>query len=159
MSEPAKNATPNILQITESEFFMWRAIFAFAYVDNTLSLEEQDLLHSYLVNVPFSNTQRIILKDDLRNPKNVGDLYKHITRQEDKTRFCVLARALAWCEGDVSEQEKTILRKMSCMGEVEELGILRRTANHPYVEAYYHEYAKAGMMGLFTHPHLLEIRV
>lgn len=159
MAEATAHHQNNAPVITESEFFMWRAIFAFAYVDNTLSIEEQELLHSYLANVPFSNTQLIILKDDLRNPKDVSDLYKHITRPEDKTRFCVLARALAWCEGDVSEQEKAILRKMSCMGEVEEMGILRKTANHPHVEAYYHEYAKAGMMGLFTQPHLLEIRV
>lgn len=159
MANAAEQTQNNVTAITESEFFMWRAIFAFAYVDNILSVEEQELLNSYLAKVPFSNAQRIILKDDLRNPKDVSDLYGHITRSEDKTRFCVLARALAWCEGDVTEQEKAILKKMTCMGVVEEQEILRQTGGHPHVEAYYNQYAKSGMMGLFHQPHLLEIRV
>ena len=159
MSEAPTNQSNNVTSITESEFFMWRAIFSFAYVDNMLSMEEQELLNSYLAQVPFSKTQRIILKDDLRHPKDVSDLYGHITRSEDKTRFCVLARAIAWCEGDISAQEKQILKKMSCMGVVEEQQILHQTRGHAHVEAYYHQYAKSGMMGLFHEPHLLEIRV
>ena len=158
MSQTAPHPENQLAPISESEFFMWRAIFAFAYVDNMLSVEEQELLHSYLANVPFSNRQRIILKDDLRDPKDVSELYGHITRQEDKTRFCVLARALAWCEGDVTEQEKAILKKMSCMGVVEDQEILQKTRDHPHIEAYYQQYAKAGMMGLFQQPHILEIR-
>ncbi len=32
--------------ITESELYMWRAVFAFSLVDNILSLEEQKILQS-----------------------------------------------------------------------------------------------------------------
>lgn len=145
--------------ITESEFYMWRAVFAFAYVDNVLSLEEQELLQSYLAQVPFSSAQRIILKEDLRDPKNVVGLYKKITSPEDKKRFCVLARAIVWCEGDVTEQERAILKKVSCFGEKEEQEILHSTRDHPHIEAYYNQYAKSGTIGLFKTPHLVEISV
>ena len=145
--------------ISESEFAMWRAVFAFAYVDNVLSLEEQELLQSYLAQVPFSNAQRIILKEDLREPKDVVGLYRKITQPEDKKRFCVLARAIVWCEGDVTAQEKAILKKVSCFGEAEEEEILKSTAQHPHIESYYNQYAKAGMMGLFKQPNIVELRV
>jgi hypothetical protein len=155
----AANNQSNLSTINASEFAMWRAVFAFAYVDNSLSLEEQKILHAYLTKAPFSLAQRVILKDDLRHPKDVSVFYKQITRPEDKTRFCVLARAIAWCEGEVSAQEKYILKKMSCFGEVVDEEILHNTREHPHIETYYNQYAKSGMMGLFRTPHLLEIRV
>ena len=145
--------------IGESEFNMWRAVFAFTFVDNLLSLEEQDLLQSYLRKVPFSQGQLEMLKEDMRNPKDVVGLYRKITNPEDKKRFCVLARAIVWCEGDMDEQEKRILKKVSCLSEPEEDEILRSTRDHPHIKTYYQEYARAGMVGLFKTPHSLEIHV
>lgn len=159
MGQAAANDHINLTGVGASEFAMWRAVFAFAYVDNSLSLEEQEILNSYLAKAPFSIAQRMILKDDLQHPKDVTTFYKQITRPEDKTRFCVLARAIAWCEGNVSAQEKYILKKMSCFGEVVDEEILLKTRHHPHVETYYNQYAKSGMIGLFREPHILEIRV
>ena len=146
--------------ISDSEFSMWRAVFAFTFVDNTLSIEEQELLQSYLQKVPFSGEQLERLKEDMRNPdKDVVSLYRKITNPEDKKRFCVLARAIVWCEGDMAEQEKKILKKVSCLSEPEEEEIFHSTRNHPHIHTYYQEYAKAGMVGLFKTPHSLEIHV
>jgi hypothetical protein len=145
--------------IGESEFNMWRAVFAFTYVDNVLSLEEQELLHVYLKKVPFSKDQLAILKEDLLHPKDVVSMYKKITRKEDKERFCVLARAIVWCEGDMSGQEKAILKKVSCFeDDEEEMEILESTRDHPYLKTYYQQYAKAGMMGILDMPHKVELR-
>ena len=145
--------------IGESEFAMWRAVFAFTYVDNVLSLEEQELLQAYLKKVPFSHAQLQTLKEDLRNPKDVLALYRKITRKEDKERFCVLARAIVWCEGDITAQEKAILKKVSCFDEEEEIEILESTRDHPHLKTYYQQYAKAGMMGILnTMPHQVELR-
>lgn len=145
--------------ISESEFNMWRAVFAFTYVDNVLSLEEQGLLNSYLAKVPFTLAQRDILKDDLKDPKDVVMLYRRITGKEDKERFCVLARAIVWCEGDITAQEKAILKKVSCFDEEEEEEILHSTRNHPRIHDYYQDYARAGMVGLMKFPHQVELRV
>ncbi len=144
--------------ISESEFYMWRAVFAFTYVDNVLSLEEQELLQAYLKKVPFSKDQLATLKKDLQEPKDVVGLYRKITRQQDKERFCVLARAIVWCEGDMQEQERAILKKVSCFDEEEEEEILHATRDHPRLHDYYQQYAKAGMMGLFDVPHRVELR-
>jgi len=145
--------------ITASEFAMWRAVFAFAFVDNVLSLEEQELLQSYLATVPFSMGQRQILKEDLRQPKNVVELYNKIADEKDKKRFCVFARAIVWCEGDITQQEAAILKKVSCMKEAANDDILRGTRGHPHINHYYEQYAKSGVVGLFKQPHLVEIRV
>lgn len=144
--------------VGESEFYMWRAVFAFTYVDNVLSLEEQELLQAYLKKVPFSTKQLATLKNDLQNPKDVVGLYRKITRSEDKERFCVLARAIVWCEGDITAQEKAILKKVSCFDEDEEMEILESTRDHPYLKTYYQQYARAGMMGLMDIPHSVELR-
>lgn len=143
--------------ISESEFNMWRAVFAFTYADNVLSLEEQELLGSYLSKVPFSAEQRNILKDDLREPKDCVKYYRKITNKEDKERFCVLARAIVWCEGNMADQEKAILKKASCFGEQQEEEILHSTRDHPHIHDYYQQYAKAGMMGMFKIPHNIQM--
>ncbi len=143
--------------ITESEFIMWRAVFAFAFVDNNLSLEEQELLKSYLYQVPFSTAQLVVLREDIQNPKDVVPLYRKITDHADKKRFCVSARAIVWCEGDMTGQEKEILKRVSCMYEKAEEGILHSTRNHGDVDHYYQQYAKSGVMGLFKQLPLLQL--
>lgn len=146
--------------VSDSEFNMWRAVFAFTFVDNTLSLEEQELLQSYLRMVPFSKHQLDLLKEDMADPSDdVLSFYRNITDPADKERFCVLARAIVWCEGNMIEQERKILQKLSCMSEPEEEEILHSTRGHPHLKTYYQDYAKAGMVGLFKTPHSLEIRV
>lgn len=138
--------------ITQSEFYMWRALFAFASVDNAITLEEQALLQSFVRKVSFTREQLSTLKSDLLKPRSVEDLYRQITRYKDKERFCILARAIVWCEGDMIEQEKAILKKLSCFNEDEEEEILQSTRNHPNLYNYYQQYARAGMLGLYKMP-------
>lgn len=141
--------------ISDSEFNMWRAVFAFAYADNALSLEEQDLLSLYLKNVNFSYSQREILKSDLLVPKDVVALYRMIARPKDKERFCVLARAIVWCEGNMGEQEREILRRVSCLAEPKEKSFLKRSRGNPHLRDYYQKYARSGMIGLLKAPPLV----
>ena len=120
-----------------SEFAMWRAVFAFALVDNVLSLEEQEVLQGYLRNVPFSRAQRIILQNDFKKPQNVVMLYKRITDTYHRRQFCALARAIVWCEGNMDRQEEEILRRVSCFKEKAEAEILHSSRLHPDLENYY----------------------
>lgn len=145
--------------VNESEFNMWRAVFAFALADNFLSLEEQELLKAYQSQVNFSQKQIDILRDDFRKPQDVVMMYNKITDPEHKTRFCALARALVWCEGDMDRQEEEILRKMSCFELAEYKEALHQSRSHPDLQSYYREYSKAGMTGLFTNAHTFEMRV
>ena len=143
--------------VSESEFYMWRAVFAFSIVDNMLSMEEQRLLHSYLNAVPFSEVQLATIKDDFKAQQDVEALYKKITDPKDRERFCVLARALVWCEGDMEKQEEAILKKVACLGKGAYDDVLKSTRNHPHLDAYYQQYAKAGVVGLIKVPPSIQL--
>jgi hypothetical protein len=143
--------------MTDSEFSMWRAVFAFAFADSVLSLEEQELLQSYISRAGFSEKQIELLKEDMHDPQSVVDMYLQITDDKDKKRFCVLARALAWCEGDMDRQEKEILKRVSCFGEPEHADILYSTRGDAHIKTYYQEYAKSGMAGIMKLPHKIEL--
>ena len=141
-------ASVNPPGVSDSEFNMWRAVFAFALVDNNLSLEEQDVLRSYIVSTDFSPTQRETLKNDFLRPQNVETMYQKITEKEHKQRFCILARALVWSDGDMNKQEAEILRRVACMRGYPEEEHLRSSRGHPDVQDFYRHYAKAGAIGL-----------
>lgn len=134
--------------VSESEFSMWRAVFAFSLVDNSLSLEEQELLRSYLKTVPFSAAQMDMLKKDFEAPQNVEAMYRKITDTAHKKRFCVLARALVWCEGDMDLQEEQILRRVACLKDPPENDFLRASREHTDVKDFYTHYSRAGVIGL-----------
>lgn len=138
--------------VSNSEFNMWRAVFAFALVDNVLSIEEQDLLHSYLATVPFSPVELKTLRDDFNKKQDVEAMYKRITEQADKSRFCVFARALVWSDGDMDQQEASILKRVACMGDCENKEVLSATRAHEHLHHYYQEYSKAGLMAFFKPP-------
>lgn len=144
--------------VHESEFYMWRAVFAFSLVDNNLTLEEQGLLQSYLRKASFSADQLDTLKHDFDHPQNVEALYKKITRAEDKERFCILARALAWSKGNMERQEAVILKHVSCLGGGADDDVLKSTRDHPHLDHYYQHYAKAGMAGFFKPPPAMQMQ-
>lgn len=129
----------------DSEFQMWRAVFAFALVDNILSMEEQNLLRTYYNAIPFSDAQRETLRNDFLHPQDVEKLYNRITEPEHRTRFCMLARALVWCEGDMDRQEAEILKRVKCLKDGD---ALKESRTHPHLHTCYRNYARAGVGGL-----------
>lgn len=131
--------------LTESEFTMWRAVFAFSLVDHHLSMEEQKLLSQYLSSVPFSTAQAETLRRDFLMPQDVEALYHAIPTNDLKKRFCELARTLVWSKGDMDLQEKTILRRVSCLGQGTHRTILRESRQSEAILRYHEEYEKAGI--------------
>lgn len=127
---------------------MWRAVFAFSFVDNALLLGERELLRSYLKTVPFSEGQVGVLKKDFEAPQNVEAMYRKITDPEHKKRFCMLARALVWCEGDMDLQEEQILRRVACLKDAPENDFLRASRDHPDLQDFYAHYSRVGVVGL-----------
>jgi len=144
--------------VTDSEFYMWRAVFAFAFADGELSDPEHDLLNDYRGSVQFSPRQLEILKQDFANPQQVEHLFKRITAPEDKHRFCIMARALAWSEGDLDKQEERILKHVSCLGSKEHSDVFKKSRGHPDVLSHVEQYTKSGTMGFLLTPHIVELR-
>jgi hypothetical protein len=140
--------------ITDSEFHMWRALLAFAFVDKVLSVEEQAVLRAHVTRDELTPHQRKILKADFKSPPNVKTMYKKITAPEDQVRFCVLARALVWCEGDMDKQEEYILKHLGCLDSDEGRKTLSQSRDDVYLHLYHMQYQKAGMAGLLTRQRL-----
>lgn len=146
--------------VSESQFSMWRAVLAFAFVDNNLSIEEQQTLNRYVFSVPFSDAQLKILRGDFSSPQNVEELYKKITESGDRKRFCEMARVLAWCEGDITKQEEKILKRLSCLkNDAEET--LKSTRDSDFIKHYHSQYEKAESMAAYfaSNKPYVEIRV
>lgn len=138
--------------VPDSEFNMWRAVFAFSLVDRVLTVEEQSLLSGYLSSVPFSAAQKDILLNDFRHPQDVELFYNRITVDKDRVRFCELARTLVWSKGDMDLQEKIILRRVSCIGKREGRAALRQSRDSQWLAEWTERYEAAGVLGVFKHP-------
>lgn len=99
-------------EVSESRFNMWRTIFAMAHADGIVKAEETEFLNEYLGNVRFSDEQKEVLLEDLKNPKDIGELFSAISESSDRAQFFFFARMLAWCDGDFDEQEKVIIERL-----------------------------------------------
>ncbi len=93
----------------ESEFYIWRTLFAVAHADNVVTPEEITFMAQILEDVNFSPEQTSILKDDLVNPKDPEAMFHRITDQNDRIKFFDLARDLVWVDGDFGAEEQGVM--------------------------------------------------
>jgi uncharacterized membrane protein YebE (DUF533 family) len=98
--------------VTDSEFYMWRTLVATAHADNKLTGEEIRFLAEVLEDVPFSKEQNAALVADIKNPKDVAEMFKRISDAKDQARFFRIARELVWADGDFGKAEQDILLKL-----------------------------------------------
>lgn len=95
--------------ITDSQFYIWRALFAVAHADNVVTDEEVKFMAHVMDEVDFSEDQASLLKDDLHHAKNAEEMFLKITDQKDREQFFELARDLVWVDGDFDAQEQTVM--------------------------------------------------
>jgi uncharacterized membrane protein YebE (DUF533 family) len=98
--------------LNDSQFNMWRTIFAFSNADGVISEEEVIYLAKVLELVPFSEAQRNLLKSELREPPDITETFAKISDQDDRATFFHYARMLAWCDGDYASQEQELMTKL-----------------------------------------------
>jgi len=96
--------------VTDSRFYMWRAIVAMAHADGVVTPHEISFIHEYAQDVSFSKEQIGVLATDLQTPQDPYEMFSRIDVQEDKKDFFALARALSWCDGDFAAQEQQIIK-------------------------------------------------
>jgi len=127
-------------RVSDDEFAMWRAVFAFALADGELTLEKQKILTLHVDRVPFSFDQIKTLRNVMRAPQNVENLYRVIISKTHREEFCALARTLVGCDGDIDLQEKKILQHVGCFNKRDALAILKNSSKcdvyAKYTEAY-----------------------
>lgn len=134
-------------KLNNSEFQMWRALFAFAFTDGILSVDEKNVLSDHLKDVELTEDQKKTLVKDMQNNEPVEGLYRKITNDDYKQLFCDVARTLAWCEGEIDRQEEEILKRVACLKEPSNQLFLKKSAKSSIFERYLKQYRETGKIG------------
>jgi len=98
--------------VTESRFYMWRAVFALAHADHKITDEERLFMEGVLSEELFSEEQTQVLKQDIEETQDISEMFMNISEQEDRSQFFYYARLLCWSDGDFDEQEQKIMLKL-----------------------------------------------
>lgn len=98
--------------VTESQFYMWRAIFALAHADDIVTPEELRFMSEILEDIPFSDEQKAVLKTDATEEQSVEDMFVKITDPADQAEFFKFASKLAHIDGDFGEEEQEVMLKV-----------------------------------------------
>lgn len=98
--------------ISESRFYMWRAVFAMAHADDVITDEERNFMMGVIRDYDFSDFQKDILLNDIENKQDIASMFSFITEQDDRTKFFYYARLLCWSDGDFDAQEQEILTRL-----------------------------------------------
>ncbi len=98
--------------VSESQFYMWRTLFAVVHADNVVTDEEVNFMSNVFDSVNFSETQIVILKDDIVTPKDINEMFDGVSVQEDRVKFFELAHDLVWVDGDFAEDEQNAMVKL-----------------------------------------------
>lgn len=144
------------MAIKQDELNMWRALTAFAVSDYRLSMEEQNILSRHLKKANLSTREVLLLKQDLRTPQNVEYFYNKIQSNRFKKRFCEIARTLVWCDGDITRQEKEILKRVSCFESKEASKILKDSGKSVFIQNYIKSYENIAFINDNAMPQLFE---
>ena len=102
----------NLEGVSDSEFHMWRALFAMVHGDGIVTEEEQEFMWKAIEDNNFSENQLYTLKQEITEPAGIDLMFRLITEPEDRSRFFDLARVLCWCDGDFDEQEQMIISRL-----------------------------------------------
>lgn len=95
--------------VNESEFYMWRTLFAVAHADNVVTEEEVTFMAGILDDVEFTDEQTKILKDDIVNAKSFTAMFTGITSPEDRINFFEFAREIVWVDGEFAPEEQSAM--------------------------------------------------
>ncbi len=100
------------MSVNESQFYMWRTLFAISHADNVVSPEEIRFMTEAIEDVPFSEEQKDILKGDIFEGKDIVEMFEKISNGADQAAFFRFATDLVWVDGDYGEEEQAIMLKL-----------------------------------------------
>ncbi|MFK7839044.1 MAG: TerB family tellurite resistance protein [Bdellovibrionales bacterium] len=103
------------VMVNESQFYMWRAIFALAHADHVVTDEELRFMAEILEDIPFSDEQRSILQDDAKHAESIEAMFERIEDPADQAEFFKFAKKLAHIDGDYGEEEQDVILRLKKM--------------------------------------------
>ena len=98
--------------VTDSQFHMWRTLFAVVHADNVVTDEEVRFMAEALEDIPFSSGQRMILNEDVKHPQDIEAMFEGITDIHDQAAFFKFARILVHIDGEFGHEEQEIMLKL-----------------------------------------------
>ena len=98
--------------LTDSQFYMWRALFALVHADDVVTAEEVRFMAEILEDIPFNDDQRAILNKDITEAQDITAMFASITDPKDQAEFFEFARELVWVDGDYGAEEQEIMLKL-----------------------------------------------
>lgn len=101
------------MDVSDSRFHMWRAVFAMAHLDGKVTPEEIKFAEKFLKHVPFSEEQVNVLKEDLATPQNVNEMLVNVSDKSDEADFFQFAQMMAWCDGNLDETERVLIERLT----------------------------------------------
>lgn len=107
-----KNEIKSNSAVTESQFYMWRTLFAVAHADEVLADEEIRFMMEALEDIPFTAAQKDILKDDISVPQDIEEMFMKISDHKDQAMFFHFARDLVWVDGDFDAAEQDVMIRL-----------------------------------------------
>lgn len=101
--------------VTDSRFYMWRTLFAIVHADQNVSKQEVRFMAEVLEDVPFSDAQRAILREDMLQLQDPVEMFRNVTSIKDQAQFFKIARDVVWADGAYSLEEQDILLTLKKM--------------------------------------------
>ena len=98
--------------VSESRFYMWRAIFSMAHADGIVTVEETGFLSKCLERDNFSVGQRQILLRDMMEPQDLNKMFSSVSVEDDKLDFFIFAEELGESDGHYCGKEKKALNNL-----------------------------------------------
>jgi hypothetical protein len=99
-------------KLTDSQFYMWRTLFAISHADGVVSNEEIRFMVEALEDIPFSDEQKTLLKDDIKSPRDPVEMFSQISDVRDQAKFFQFARGMVYADGDYGKAEQELLLKL-----------------------------------------------
>lgn len=135
-------------KISDSRFNMWRAVVAMIHADEVIQPHEINFILTQTRDLPFSDEQRAILKNDLSVAGDVQALFGNITTPRDKEDFFHLARAVSWSDGDYDERERSTITHIGKLKA--QLGHTQQESDKDFRDLYVDGSGEGGDNGLFA---------
>ncbi len=100
------------LGVSDSQFYMWRTLFAIAHADHVVTDEEVRFMADAMEDVSFSTAQHDVLKKDTVEPQNIEKMYAGITDVRDQAVFFKFAHELVHIDGDYGADEQKVMLRL-----------------------------------------------
>lgn len=98
--------------VSESQFYMWRTVFAMAHADNVVTDEEIRFMAEALVDGGFSPEQRKVLEQDIKEPQDVFKMFGGISNPKDRSKFFMFARSMVYADGNYGPDEQHMMLQL-----------------------------------------------